>query len=371
MRHALRAHSIASAARPIFAAWLACAFAASGCQAHLGPQAIRRAAPAFNDVIVREMNEQLLLNLVRLRYRDNPLFLEVGTITATQTLSSSGGVAADFSVGAGAPTGYVVRPSLGLTYSESPTVVFTPLQGEGFFRRMMSPLPPIAVMLFAASGWSIARVMALAIDRVNEPSAAGPTPADAPQFEDFHELAATLRELQIKHAVAIGVDQNGSSSELVVEFSSDPKLMPQLELVRRLLHLTPGLTRYTFTGNVLGRDETHVAVRMRSLLSVLFYLSQGVEVPESDGVRGLVTVTHSADGKPFDWQAMFKGWFRVRASETEPGHAYVRVHHRGHWFYIADDDLETKSTFMLLTELFNLQAGQAATPPPQLTLPLR
>jgi hypothetical protein len=217
--------------------------------------------------------------------------------------------------------------------------------------------------------------MALAIDRINDvsnaPSASGPTPTEAPQFEDFHELAATLRELQVKHAVAIGVDQSTGANELVVELASDAKLQPQLDLVRRLLHLTPGLSRYTFTGNVLARDESHVAVRMRSLLSVLFYLSQGVEVPERDASRGLVTVTHKPDGNPFDWQEMFKGWFRVRSSETDPSRAYVRVRHRGHWFYIADDDLETKSTFMLLTELFNLQAGQAATPPPQLTLPIR
>jgi hypothetical protein len=240
---------------------------------------------------------------------------------------------------------------------------------------MMSPLPPVAVLLFASSGWSIARVMALATDRINDlanaPSAAGPTPAVAPPFVEFRELVRTLRELQLKHAINIGLDVNGKETELAVEFTADAANVADLDKVRRLLRLAPNQPRYTFTSDILARDETHVAVRMRSLLSVLFYLSQAVEVPDGDAHSGLVTQTVSADGKPFDWQQLFCGWFRVRESEREPGAAYVKARYRGHWFYVDDRDLESKSTFMLLTELFNLQAGQSATPGPQLTLPLR
>src|SRR5262249_33725849 len=107
-----------------------------------------------------------------------------------------------------------------------------------FFRRMMSPLPPMAVMLFAASGWSISRVMALAVDRINDvgnaPSAAGPTPAEAPAFEDFHELVNTLRALQLKHALSIGVETDEhNANELVVQFTPTPAATAELELVRR------------------------------------------------------------------------------------------------------------------------------------------
>jgi hypothetical protein len=43
--------------------------------------------------------------------------------------------------------------------------------------------------------------------------------------------------------------------------------------------------------------------------------------------------------------------FRVKSSPVEPEAAYVRVLYRGHWFYIADADLNTKTTFSLLTHL--------------------
>jgi hypothetical protein len=349
--------------------------AVTGCQASLGPGAIRRAVPSYNETLVVEMNQQLLLNLVRLRYRDNPLFLEIGTITTQQTFSTTGGVGITGTTGGVNGSGALVVPSLGAAYSETPTIVFTPLQGELFFRRMMSPLPPVAVLLFASSGWSIARVMALATDRINDlanaPSAAGPTPAQAPPFADFRQLVLTLRQLQLDHAINLGLDVNGRETELAVEFSTDPKHAGELERVRRLLHLAAGQPRYTFTSDLMARDETHVAVRMRSLLSVLFYVSQAVEVPAGDAKSGLVTLTRDEGGKPFDWQQLFGGWFRVQSADKEPAAAYVKARYRGHWFYVDDRDLETKSTFMLLTELFNLQAGQGAAPAPQLTLPLR
>jgi len=48
----------------------------------------------------------------------------------------------------------------------------------------------------------------------------------------------------------------------------------------------------------------------------------------------------------------------------------VKVRHRGWWFYIEDTDLNTKSTFLLLVQLFNLQAGQITTIAPALTIPV-
>ena len=51
----------------------------------------------------------------------------------------------------------------------------------------------------------------------------------------------------------------------------------------------------------------------------------------------------------------------MRSSTSRPANAFVAVPYRGAWFYIADNDLESKSTFMLLTQLFNLQAGQIKT----------
>ncbi|NGX49654.1 MAG: hypothetical protein K940chlam5_01253, partial [Candidatus Anoxychlamydiales bacterium] len=54
----------------------------------------------------------------------------------------------------------------------------------------------------------------------------------------------------------------------------------------------------------------------------------------------------------------------------KPKHPYVSIKYRDFWFYIEDDDLHSKKTFMLLLELYNLQSGRGPDKGPILTLPL-
>ena len=53
-----------------------------GCITNLGSRAITRANFSYNESVSRSWNEQFGLNLVRLRYRDTPFFLEVGNSLA-------------------------------------------------------------------------------------------------------------------------------------------------------------------------------------------------------------------------------------------------------------------------------------------------
>ena len=103
-------------------------------------------------------------------------------------------------------------------------------------------------------------------------------------------------------------------------------------------------------------------------MGILFYLSHNAEVPELHEKAGLVTRTRSNGSEVFDWNNVTGDLFRVRSSAARPASSFVVVPYRGNWFYIADNDLESKSTFMLLTQLFNLQAGQIKTVAPALTI---
>lgn len=113
-----------------------------------------------------------------------------------------------------------------------------------------------------------------------------------------------------------------------------------------------------------------MGIDTRSLSGVLYYLSQGVRVPEADRAAGVVTKTSRAGGEPFEWSTVLGGLFEVHSGATRPANAAVAVQHRGHWFWIADDDETTKSTFLLLTQLFALQAGEVEDVRPVLTLPV-
>jgi hypothetical protein len=55
-----------------------------GCQSTpVGPRALRSSQHKYNQALVQNSDEQLLANIVRLRYRDNPVFVDVTTMTQT------------------------------------------------------------------------------------------------------------------------------------------------------------------------------------------------------------------------------------------------------------------------------------------------
>ncbi len=112
-------------------------------------------------------------------------------------------------------------------------------------------------------------------------------------------------------------------------------------------------------------------MQAHSIISVLFYLAQNIDIPEEHKKAGLITVTKMQNGEEFNWSETPGGMlFKVRSSKTKPDNAFVTVPYRGTWFYTADNDLDSKSTFVLLKQLFNLQSGQRRYIGPSLTLPV-
>ena len=62
------------------------------------------------------------------------------------------------------------------------------------------------------------------------------------------------------------------------------------------------------------------------------FLAQLVEVPAEDLRRGFAHQTLGRDGKPFDWNEISRGMFKVHSSNSRPEHAFLEVQYRGHRF---------------------------------------
>lgn len=143
-----------------------------------------------------------------------------------------------------------------------------------------------------------------------------------------------------------------------------------MEAVRRDLGLTPGRDNYELVGFPYGRKPSQVGMRGRSLLGVLYFLSSAVEPPPQDVAAGLVTLTRDEQGQPFAWSELSGRLLQVRSAPERPESTYVAVPYRGSWFYIADDDRNSKATFSLLSFLFSLQSATGKGKSPLLTLPV-
>ena len=164
-------------------------FILSGCQSSLGPNVVKETHPGYNSAVASTLDHQMLLNLVRLKYRDEAYFLKVSSITASMSFSGSFGVSSSFDL---APSGNLVKPDFGVGYTDKPTITYQPVQGEDFLENVLSGISLDSIMVLTQSGWSIERVFGLCVERtnglLNAPTASGPTPLHEPQFKQFKQL---------------------------------------------------------------------------------------------------------------------------------------------------------------------------------------
>jgi len=105
----------------------------------------------------------------------------------------------------------------------------------------------------------------------------------------------------------------------------------------------------------LPKGRNDIVVSTRSLLEIMFYLSQGISVPQEHREAGLVTVTVDLDGNPFNWADLTGDLFQVCSCKHRPKTTAVAVKYKGYWFYIDDRDRSSQSTFTLLIELFGIE----------------
>ncbi len=368
-----------------------------GCGTGIGPRSIGNERIIYNEVLRKTQDEQLLLNLVRLRYNDTTQFLDLGSVVAqygVETRSNmgvQGGINGFF--GGAAPD--VGRGAAGVevSYQERPTVTYAPLQGEKFANRMLTPIPLEVIVLLTNSGWSIERLSMICIERVNQlenaASASGPTPESAPDYTKFHEYTLVLRTLVKHQLIRIhgeplpGEDDNrtpafGESGRigegkrivyLIVLPTQDPVLEEQCKKFISLLGLPEGTRKIRLTKSFYPMSAETMAIRSRSLMGVLYFCSQAVEVPQEHEASHLARVTRTPDGDSFDWGKVHRGLLKIKSSKKEPPGDMLKVNYRGYWFYIDDSDPDSKATFSLLQLLFSLQstAGQERTP--LLTIP--
>ncbi len=337
----------------------------------VGHKAIRSSRTDYNVALRQTEDEQLLLNLVRLRYRDRPLFLETTALNTQFSYAPSleGALSAGSS---GEPTVYGLGGKI--AFEEKPTVTYIPLQGADYVQRVLSAVAVETLVLLDSSGWSTERIFRLCLQGMNglenAPRADGPTPLEAPEFESFLRATKLFREIELLDGIEGARRRVGDDEAVVLRFTPAARETAEFRELAQLLELDPAAEAFEIAAGKGRGGGNRIQVRPRSFSGMLHFLSQSVDVPDEDVEEGRVTVTRDAAGDVFDWGRVTDGLMRIRSSDSSPGNAAVSVRYRGRWFYIDDSDLDSKSTFSLLAQLYALQAGGTAGLTPVLTLPV-
>jgi hypothetical protein len=331
-----------------------------------GPQSLPRDRAAYSLSLSDSWKEETLLNIVKVRYVDPPIFVDVGSIVASYTVSQNASVGGTIVPSGGSNA--TLNGAVGL--SNTPTITYTPLTGNKYINGLITPLP--ADVLFAGiqngmpADWVLlSSFMSINGLRNQSVTLHGITPADP----DFHRVRELMRDIQISGAVRLYVKENEKKKETRILALRTKDISPEMQSdiaeLRRLLHLNPDASEFELTSAPLPSSDREFAVQTRSIAELLKNMAAQVEVPPEDQSQ------HKAfpgfeSGRDVPGVVPI---IRIRSSKQKPNDAFVAVHYRNSWFWISDDDLASKGAFGQLMELFTMTDTDSKQSLPVITIP--
>lgn len=355
-----------------------------------GPKMIRDRRPEYNAAVVSSEERQLLENLVRLRYCDNITSLDIASLSHGGSYGMEGN--GDLDKGFLSDLSHIdkkIGASLGGKFDGNASMNLTPPSGGDYIKKYLTPIQFSAVSALIQGGWSVDRVFNLCVERINDlynaTEADGPTPEKVPSYKPFQAFTRILSEADDNRLLEFGSKPDYNFSGMYL-YLNEPKLeervrrasvetksyysglKARIRELKQLAGLSEKASLFKLDDDfVADKGASSLVIQCRTLLGVMFYLSQNVEVPQEHKDKGLVGVTQDVAGEEFDWSEVYK-YFSVQCSKCRPKNAYVSCRYRGQYFYIADDDRDSKMTFMLVMQLRKLQTSNYKSNTPLLLL---
>ena len=339
---------------------------------HLGPDRLDQDQLGYSRALGNSEKRQTLLNMVRLRYADTPTFLD-----ATQVISGyqlQRGVTGGFELFPNADPSSYLTGSGSVQLQESPTFTFQPVTGDQFAQSFLRPLAPADLLPLAMGGLPVDVLLRLSVQSVNAlQNASALTSAGASGSPAFFLLLYDLRLLQIAGLVGIQFERSAKGAlekhdrgtgriYLAIGRTRDPRLRPVVAEVKRMLGLSPAAREAEV---IYGRAPTapgQVAILTRSMLGVLGQLAFQIEVSPEDIAGGRTMATVGETGMERRPTVM------VHSGPAAPADAFTAVQYQRRWFWVADDDFDSKLAFTMLQILLSL-AKTSSAPGTVITIP--
>ena len=310
----------------------------------MGPKTIPQDGFNYNQRIADQENEQLLLNIVRLRYLEMPRFLTVASVINTYTRTGSAGIDANAT-----PFGNSAGTGINGSWSDRPTITYTPMSGQAFSQSLLTPLPPSVIFFLIQSGWSAHRLMRLTNSMINGIHNEVGTPDERRHGDpEFHELLDVLHELQ--YAGALGMHFEGDWPKVDVDLVLPEKprtaaINTAITRFKDLLDLDQQAHVFDIEYGVIAEEKNHIVVQTHSIMEMLSNISWYIEVPE----------THVAEGRTLEtFIPEDPDLIHIRVSDSRPSFAFLAIEYRGHWYYIDDRDVKSKNTFAVMQVLMSM-----------------
>ncbi|RNC68246.1 MAG: hypothetical protein ED859_10915 [Desulfuromonadales bacterium] len=320
----------------------------SGC-ASIGPSTVARDRFDYTTSVADSWKRQMLLNIVKIRYGDAPIFLDVASIINQYSLEGELNASFGWSF---PPNANNQRVGGSGRYYDRPTITYSPLTGEKFARNLMTPVAPATVMSLVEGGYPIDLVFRILVHSVNGiQNSFGGTARMRKADPEFYELLENLRKNQMSGAVALRVKKEENQGALVMVFRKriDKEVAETAREVRRLLGLKEGAGEFKVVYGSAPTSDEEIAMLTRSIIEILTDISSTIEVPDEHVTDQRVTPTMEPEGEGI------KGpMIRIYCSKEKPGDDFASVPYRDRWFWIDDKDYRSKKLFSFLMFVMTL-----------------
>ena len=201
----------------LLAAALVGSLALTGCK-HLGPKTIAVDRFDYSTAIADSWKQQTLLNIVKLRYMDLPVFVDVASIVAGYSMQTGVNVGGTVS-SQNAIQGNFAAAGAQAVYTDRPTITYVPMTGEKFLRGLITPIDPKNVFFMMQAGYPADFLLGLTVESLNgvrNRSTLGGTLREADP--DFIRAVELLREVQTAGAIGMRVEEDKVKGQTAVLF---------------------------------------------------------------------------------------------------------------------------------------------------------
>jgi hypothetical protein len=260
-----------------------------GC-AGIGPKTIPRDRFDYSEAISNSWQNQMLLNMVKLRYAETPVFVDVTSVISQYAVEGQINLGATFNnpLAGGSDT-----QSVGGTgkYTDRPTITYAPMIGEKFAKTLMTPIPPPAIFFLIQAGWPVDFVFRSCVRSVNTiQNRSGSHLVKHEADPEFYRLISLLRDIQKSGAVGMRIEAGKDEMEATVftfrQHNIDPGIESKISTVKRLLGLDPGRPEFRIIYGSAPRNNSEMAVLSRSILEIIVELASYIDVPEAHVSEG-------------------------------------------------------------------------------------
>ena len=322
-----------------------------------GPQTVERDRMDYGMSIHMSLKQQLLANIVRLRYVEAPLFVDVSSVINQYVLA--GHVNAGLGFNNSFNSGDTGQVGAGGRWEDRPTITYAPISGRKFSESLLTPVPPEALFALVQSGWPADLMFRLTVTAMNGIEDANSGKQADPRFRELLKAWSRLRDERVvglRRAKA-GTDEESHIVVYINEVNVSDQTLADLDFVRNTLQLDPNEDEFSLLYGLTPDKPDEIAMLTQSILDMMNNLAGEIDVPPEHIAEGRARPTFVDEG-------LGGPLFRVHSSKEKPEESFVAIQNRGYWFYIDDRDMVTKRTFGVLQILMSLtDAGETARGP--------